>query len=247
MFPQKRQINAEVDPKTYPLGEQIERSLDGPALALVALDHTPVERRLYSAMLRALETPTPSLTDSDLKTPSASEIFTVRRVMQLADISNLSTARRGLEGLVSKSSAERVPMPSRKANSNGDGNGDGNGSNGNVNALSANGRGHGVCYRVRMPDDVIAARDEIGTNTFRQGITSSGNHAFERVIHRILATKSLSRREAQVALCCAEGLTNAEIGSRLRVKEQTVKFHLRHVFLKFGVKRRAELISRLLL
>jgi DNA-binding CsgD family transcriptional regulator len=44
-----------------------------------------------------------------------------------------------------------------------------------------------------------------------------------------------------------EGLTNAEIGLRLLVSEQTVKFHLRHIFIKFGVKRRAELISRLLL
>jgi DNA-binding CsgD family transcriptional regulator len=57
---------------------------------------------------------------------------------------------------------------------------------------------------------------------------------------------NLSRREAQVALCCAEGLTNAEIGARLFVTEQTVKFHMRHLFVKFGVKRRGELISRLL-
>lgn len=56
----------------------------------------------------------------------------------------------------------------------------------------------------------------------------------------------LSRREAQVALCCAEGLTNAEIGDRLCITEQTVKFHMRHLFIKFGVRRRGELISRLL-
>jgi len=48
-------------------------------------------------------------------------------------------------------------------------------------------------------------------------------------------------------LCCAEGLTNAEIGARLLITEQTVKFHLRNIFVKFGVKRRAELISRLLM
>jgi DNA-binding CsgD family transcriptional regulator len=58
---------------------------------------------------------------------------------------------------------------------------------------------------------------------------------------------SLSRREAQVALCCVEGLTNAEIGLRLLVTEQTVKFHLRNIFVKFGVKRRGELIFRLLM
>ena len=56
----------------------------------------------------------------------------------------------------------------------------------------------------------------------------------------------LSRREAQVALCCAEGLTNAEIGRKLFITEQTVKFHMRHLFVKVGVRRRGELISRLL-
>jgi len=42
-----------------------------------------------------------------------------------------------------------------------------------------------------------------------------------------------------------EGLTNAAIGTRLQVSEQTVKFHLRNIFVKFGVKRRAELVSRM--
>jgi hypothetical protein len=44
-----------------------------------------------------------------------------------------------------------------------------------------------------------------------------------------------------------EGLSNAEIGRRLQISEQTVKSHLRRVFDKFGVKRRTELVSRLLM
>ena len=80
--------------------------------------------------------------------------------------------------------------------------------------------------------------------SYAKGIESGfGNRSFERVIQRVVENRNLSRREAQVALCCVEGLTNAEIGSRLLVSEQTVKFHLRHIFIKFGVKRRAELIS----
>ena len=66
-----------------------------------------------------------------------------------------------------------------------------------------------------------------------------------QAVRRVIDVGSLSRREAQVALCCAQGLTNAEIGIRLQVSEQTVKFHLRNIFVKFGVKRRAELVSRL--
>jgi DNA-binding CsgD family transcriptional regulator len=242
MFPQKRQITAEVDPKTYPLGEQIEPAADGPAMALVALSHTPVERRLYAAMVRALDSSVTSLSDSE----APPEVFTVRRVMELTDITNLSTVRRGLEGLVAKSSAERVQKPKGNGKANGSARKSGNGE---ADHQSGNGsRDHGVAYRVRKPEDIIAAQGQSGANTFTRGLTNhADNRSFERVIQRIVATKNLSRREAQVALCCVEGLTNAEIGSRLLVKEQTVKFHLRHVFLKFGVKRRAELISRLLL
>ena len=54
MFPQKAKSIAEIDSKTYPLGEKIEHYLNGPAMALVALSHTPVERRLYTAMLMAM-------------------------------------------------------------------------------------------------------------------------------------------------------------------------------------------------
>jgi DNA-binding CsgD family transcriptional regulator len=218
MFPQKSQISAEVDSKTYPLGEKIEHSGDGPTMALVALSHTPVERRLYAAMLAAMNQRT-------AQAETWPDVFTVRALMEFTGIVSLSTIRRGLEGLVSKFSVER------QVKSNGNG-----------------ARDHAAAYRVFKPEEVIARREQQGMKSYTKGIESSaGNRSFERVIQRVVENKNLSRREAQVTLCCVEGLTNAEIGLRLLVTEQTVKFHLRHIFIKFGVKRRAELISRLLL
>lgn len=210
MFPQERQIVGEIDSETYTLGENVERPA-GAAMSLIALSHTPLECRLYSAMLMSSD---PSNANS--------EIFTVRRLMELTGITSLSTIRRGLEGLAGKFSVERG------AQHNGNG-----------------ARGHSVRYRVFKPEEVIARRDERGMPTYTKG--GAGNPSFERVVERVLEKQNLSRREAQVALCCVEGLTNAEIGLRLSVSEQTVKFHLRNIFVKFGVKRRAELISRLLM
>jgi DNA-binding CsgD family transcriptional regulator len=223
MFPQKAKSIAEIESKTYPLGEQIEHPADGPTMALVALSHTPVERRLYAAMLASMngtnEQPENNLAED------RPAVFTVRTLMDLTGIVSLSTVRRGLEGLVAKFSIEREV----KANGNG-------------------AREHTAAYRVFTPEQVIARREERGMKSYAKGIDSGvGSRAFERVIQRVVENKNLSRREAQVALCCVEGLTNAEIGLRLLVSEQTVKFHLRHIFIKFGVKRRAELISRLLL
>ncbi len=150
-------------------------------------------------------------------------LFTVRSLMVLSGIQSLSTVRRGLEGLVSKFSVEREG----RAHADGP-------------------RDQGVAYRVFPPAEVIARRNENGFVIYGKGIATS-DRSFERVIQRVAENRNLSRREAQVALCCVEGLTNADIGLRLMVTEQTVKFHLRHIFIKFGVKRRAELISRLLL
>ena len=223
MFPLKAKSIAEIDSKTYPLGEKIEHPADEASLALVALSHTPVERRLYAAMLAAM-----NAANEQLENPVAANrpgVFTVRTLMDLTGIVSLSTIRRGLEGLVSKFSIEREV----KANGNGT-------------------RDHTSAYRVFPPEQVIARREERGMKSYAKGIDSGvGGRAFERVIQRVVENKNLSRREAQVALCCVEGLTNAEIGLRLMVSEQTVKFHLRHIFIKFGVRRRAELISRLLL
>jgi DNA-binding CsgD family transcriptional regulator len=231
MFRQKNQVSAEVDSKTYPLGEKTERADGVAAMALVALSHTPLERRLYAAMLDELALPASANPAQPLFSAlleEGLEVFTVRRVMELAGISSLSTIRRGLEGLVAKLSVEREPWT--------------NGSN------RKSRRDHGVAYRVFPPEEVIARRDQRGMKTFANGSESTArHHSFERVLQRVVEDRNLSRREGQVALCCAEGLTNAEIGARLLITEQTVKFHLRNIFVKFGVKRRAELISRLLM
>ena len=214
MYPQKSPIVVDVDPKTYPLGENAERDSSASALSLVTLSHTTLESRLYAAMLIAAET-----------SRSGSDTFTARRLMEMTGITSLSTVRRGLEGLVAKFSVER----GRKSNGNGT-------------------RDQSISYRAFTPEQVIARRDERGFKTYSNTIsTTTAGRSFDRVVERVLENPNLSRREAQVALCCVEGLTNAQIGERLMVTEQTVKFHLRNIFVKFGVRRRAELISRLLM
>ena len=213
MFPQKMPINIGVDSETYPLGEPGELLPEGRAMALVALSHTPLEHRIYLSMR--------SQTSSRR---SNTGLFNTRQLMTLTNIRSSGTVRRGLDGLVTKLSIERLA----------------NGNGGNGGLLRH--------YCVLSPEDILARRQSMGVEVFpREVRMREGNQFFERAIGRVVANNRLSRREAQVALCCVEGLTNAQIGNRLDVSEQTVKFHLRHIFIKFGVKRRTELISRLLM
>ena len=211
MFPQNSPINNQAGSETYPLGEPGELASGERALAFVAFSHTPLEHRIYLAMLSETSA-------RDDRTG----LFNARQLMALTNIRSSSSVRRGLEGLIAKHSIERQSN-------------DGNG-------------GLARHYRVRRPEDILARRSAMGVAAHpREAWLREGNLYFERAIKRVVAHNNLSRREAQVTLCCVEGLTNAEIGSRLNVSEQTVKFHLRHIFVKFGVRRRAELISRLLM
>ena len=149
--------------------------------------------------------------------------ITTRRLMSLTGINGYSTVRRGVTGLVNKLSIERQRVA---------------GHNGGHQPL--------LVYLVFSPKEILDRRRAVGLPAYPKELENEHTiSALGRAVTRVVAVESLSRREAQVALCCAQGLTNAEIGIRLQVSEQTVKFHLRNIFVKFGVKRRAELVSRL--
>jgi DNA-binding CsgD family transcriptional regulator len=89
-------------------------------------------------------------------------------------------------------------------------------------------------------------------------LTSIGMEAFaERARRELLATgetvrkrsietrDDLTPQERQIAELARDGLSNPEIGERLFISRRTVEWHLRHVFLKLGIRSREELPSAL--
>ena len=74
-----------------------------------------------------------------------------------------------------------------------------------------------------------------------------GQFLFPLAAKRMLLGKSsasergdLTERERTILALVAEGATNAQIARRLRVSENTVKFHLQNVYMKLGASNRTE-------
>jgi two-component system, NarL family, response regulator YdfI len=63
-----------------------------------------------------------------------------------------------------------------------------------------------------------------------------------RGIHGI-TVQSLSPREIEVLRMMAEGLSNKEIASRMKLSEHTVKFHISSIFTKLDVSSRTEAVT----
>ena len=74
----------------------------------------------------------------------------------------------------------------------------------------------------------------------RSEMEPSGVSVHESGRTRIL----LTMREGEILHLVRRGLTNKAIGQHLEIKEDTVKKHLRNMFAKFGVHRRAQMLLR---
>lgn len=143
--------------------------------------------------------------------------FTVRRLLALSGLRSYGSVGRGCSGLIKKLSIENI--------------------GGERNSV----------YRVHSPDEIFVRRSAAGISPYPVQVRGyEKNRAFRLLMQHVVDRDDITRREAFVVLCCAQGLSNAEIGERLLISEQTVKSHLRQIFGKFGVRRRTELVSWLL-
>jgi ATP/maltotriose-dependent transcriptional regulator MalT len=57
-------------------------------------------------------------------------------------------------------------------------------------------------------------------------------------------SEPLSTREGGILKLIAEGLSNKEIARSLAIAPETVKSHVKHIFIKLNVEKRAQAVSR---
>jgi ATP/maltotriose-dependent transcriptional regulator MalT len=105
---------------------------------------------------------------------------------------------------------------------------------------------------LRRENRRVDAREQL--RTAHELFASMGAEAFaDRARRELLATGEtvrkrtadtrgeLTAQEAQIARLARDGLSNPEIGTRLFISPRTVQYHLRKVFIKLGIRSRAQL------
>jgi DNA-binding CsgD family transcriptional regulator len=89
------------------------------------------------------------------------------------------------------------------------------------------------------PDAASALRDEVAAGRLdgdaANAVLAAAGH---RVRRRPALPGGLTRREAEILVLMARGLSNKEMAERLSVSVRTVRSHVEHVYAKIGVSAR---------
>jgi DNA-binding CsgD family transcriptional regulator len=74
---------------------------------------------------------------------------------------------------------------------------------------------------------------------------SKSNKTSERDIKKLAVKNTLSEREAEVLYFINEGMSNAEIAKKIFVSTNTIKYHIKNIYLKLDVKNRVEALNKI--
>jgi two-component system, NarL family, response regulator LiaR len=106
-----------------------------------------------------------------------------------------------------------------------------------IEAALSTGAAAYVLKRARPEDLATAIRQALSQTLY---LASSEVGAKSASITKRSRSAQLTRREREILELVAEGKTNGQVAQQLSVTEQTVKFHLAHVFKKLNVTNRTQ-------
>jgi len=97
-----------------------------------------------------------------------------------------------------------------------------------------------VCVKRAEADDLVAAIRQSFEHLIYFAQAETTTHPARTIAESGYSDAGLTGRELEILRLVAEGLSNAQLASRLWVTEQTIKFHLSNVYRKLNVANRTE-------
>jgi DNA-binding NarL/FixJ family response regulator len=94
------------------------------------------------------------------------------------------------------------------------------------------------CVKRAEPDDLAAAIRQSFEHLIYFARTQTTAHPTRTSADNGYSAEGLTKRELEILRLVAEGLSNAQLASRLWVTEQTIKFHLSNIYRKLNVANR---------
>jgi len=98
--------------------------------------------------------------------------------------------------------------------------------------------------RAGLDADIVVSTPDPGARDSGLGIRDSGLGARQDGDRDRVFEEALTHRELEVLELLAEGLPNKAIADRLRISDQTVKFHIASIMGKLGASNRVETVRR---
>ena len=104
-----------------------------------------------------------------------------------------------------------------------------------------------VDHNINLLSAAIGEQDAVGAESGHMGRDPAIRLALGEAIHAVASASAgvdpgmLAKREAEVAVLVADGLSNKQIGARLFISERTVDSHVRSILNKLGFSSRAQI------
>lgn len=96
--------------------------------------------------------------------------------------------------------------------------------------------------RERLPEGIDVVSEEVTLDSSRTGEVDAFLVVARAAAEDAPLVERLTRRETQVLELLADGMSNRAIAARLRISEETVKFHLAAIFGKLGASNRTDAV-----
>ena len=115
-----------------------------------------------------------------------------------------------------------------------------------INAIAVNRDSGKTAYQLLIKPMIVDNQNESSVTPYLNILIQDPEKNLEISVRTLMNLYQLTMSEATIAILLAEGYTTDEVATELNIKKNTVRAHLRAMFIKMGVSQQSMLVSQVL-